>query len=730
MPIQFDNMTPVLDFQAVLPKDAKHNRWILWPTLAYKVSLPQRRPSPLNPFQLAVLRLCQAGMRTPAQIEARLALPQELIALVLDQLRARRLVDGAHGPTEAGLQLLAGEDAPEPVAEAGYVLVDAYSKALWPYLHRGSLPFVDVESTDTPDRVSFIHGTIGRGRSVNARFIKPTDAVEPVRLSARELQRAAVRHARRLRTFAAERGDAMASRAAQALAPGQRVTLLGTAPEPVYVAACLYHQSESAQQAFLVTDPCGFGDGRQLRENIARMAREENSVLGGILRKLSGDAWHVDEAELAYIVQQGRQLAMQRVRRHCGDAVDLLPPLVLQRLADADRRLEDVQRAGAAATRKIEDFVGVVYEALENLFGWLVQMYADPALLKALHPDARPNVALLEGLAAGIGLEVPEEAAFLLAVKRSAVKGAIFDGTRKLQPCLAACLLAASKERRHPLRVLAARQPQALAFLARLNRARNAGSHDGTALPTLVEAQALNEELYALLRGLFGASAEQASAAEQELQQFTDVALRIRARAEQDAASCLGIESHPDIFVRLVDVHEAAIHARTLAAREDAAPLVADSVRDLAVRACIVLETGMRALEHGVQPGKLITGITYYDRHANAALAVSAAQSIGFALDQHGGLPQVLTHADPTRILAARPGTTLSSRVLALLLAAPGPADPLRLLAQENPGWLVDVARVVEVRGHGDMVGLDASHVEPLQSMTVRAVQTVLDVLN
>jgi hypothetical protein len=729
MPVKFDGLTPVVDFQAILPRGAKHREWLLWPALACKVSLPQRRPSPLNVFQLAALRLCQAGVRTPAQIESRLALPQELLALVLDQLRARGLVDAAHAPTAAGQRLLAGEEAPEPVAETGYVLIDSLSGALWPHLHRGSLPFVDAASTGNPDKVEFARGALGDGHRVKARFIRPRGTVEEPHPSPRELRRTAQRYAKRLRAYAPERRAAAAAEAAQALLPGQRVRLLGTAPEPVYVAVCLFHISGSEQQAWLATDPCGFGDGRVLRDAITRMARENDFGLRRILQKLSGDAWHVDESELAHTVLQARLQALQRVRGRCGAALDLLPPRLLELLSDADRRLEDVPRGGAAATRRIEDFVGIAYESVESLFGWMVRLYPDRALLQALLQDAQPNVTRLAGIAAGLGLDVPREAMFLLAVKRSAVKGAIVDGNVKLQPCLAACLLAAHGQPRHPLRVLAARQPQALTFLARLNQARNAGAHDGRALPTLAQAQALDAGLYALLRGMFGVP-EAESPAAASTQAFTDVALRIRARAEHDAQSCLGIEAFPDVLVRLVDLFESLIQARTLAATPNAGPLIPGSLRDVSVRATIVLEAAVRELERVAPAGRLSGGISHYDRRANAALAIEAARAAGFALDQAGGLPQELTHANPKGIRIGARGGTLSSRVLVLLLAVPEPAEPVRQLARESPSWLLDVGGVVQLRGHGDTDGLDASHIEPLHAMTIRALQAVLDVLN
>lgn len=731
MPIMFDSMTPVLDFQAAIPKGAKHKRWLLWPALAYKVLLPQRRASPLNLFQLVVLRLCVAGVRTPAQIEARLALPQELIVVVLDQLRGRRLVDDAGCPSPRGMGLLADEDAPQPAPESGYVLVDAHGQTLWPHLHRGSLPFVDVEPEGQAERVTFTRGSVGNGHTVHARPIRPSGAINPVRPSARELQRAAQRHARRLRDFAGQRPNVATNQAAQALMQGERVTLLATAPEPVYVAVCLFHQADSAQQAWMVTDPCGFGDGRLVREEILRMAREGRFGLDHDLQRLSGDAWHVDQGELAHVLLQGRQQAMQRVLRRCGDAAQQLPPNVLERLFDADRRLLKAHNSAVGTTSKIENFIAVAYEAVEHWLDWLVQLYRDPSLLSALKPDAQPNIALLAALAEEIGLQVSPEVTSLLAVKRSAVKGVICNGNRTLQPSLAACLLAAKVEPRHPLRVLAARVPGMLGFLARLRQARNSGSHDGSALPTLAQAQELNEELYAMLRGLFGAAAGEATPAQKELQQATDVYLRMRARAEQDAMSSPGIEAYPDLFIRMVEMHEAAIEARTLAGGNAEATAVAASVRDLSVRACIALEAALREVERGVREGPLVAGLSHYDRKANAALAVAAARGIGFALDPAGGLPQALTHAQPSRVQsAARRGSTLSARLMNLLLGAAGPAEPLRALAQECPSWLLDVGEVIDLRGHGDREDLEAGHIEQLETQAIKAVQAVLNVLN
>lgn len=726
---KFDAMTPVVDFGASPHHyGAREMRWLLWPALAYKVLLPQRPVSQLNAFQLAVLALCGAGVRSQQEIATRLQLHPELVAAVRDQLGARGFLGEGGAPSPDGLRMLAGEAESQPAAEAGYVLFDAIEQSLWPRLHRGSLPFAEVDAGRLEHTLILLRGTPGNRRKETARIVFPPGVAELATPSARDLQRAARLHARRVRIHAAEAGAAVLQGPARPLEAQERITLLATAPEPVWVAACIFHTAEARQRALLVTDPCGLGVSDLLRSGIQRLVRERVDGFDKMLGKLAGAAWQVDEDELALSLRQGHNQALQRVRQRCGAAIDLLPADVVQGLAAAARRLDEAGNAGAGATRKIEDFTGIAYDAVERLFGWLVSLYADLTLLAALDIDAAPNVPLLASLARQIGFDTPHEAMSLLRVRRSTVLGVIKHGNKDLASQLAACLLAAARHNQHPLRMLAARQPDALALLVRLKRARNPASHAGALVPTMAGANALWEDVFAVLRALVGAAAEPSAAPVAAVGPAGDLHIRMRATAEHMANRCAGIDEWPAVRARLVDMHAAAVQARTLPPDSEFMP---SALRDLAVSASTVLEEVMAALSAPALPLRLVGGLSH-DRRSNAEMIVRAARLAGFALNPQGGLSTELTHAgfDGIRAAAEARPSSLQASVAALLLAEPHPAAPMLALARRAPEWLLDLGRIVEMRGHGNVGALGVADAEPLEKNTAALVEAALDIMS
>ena len=251
----FDRSTPVVDFGATSrPLRWGPRRWLLWPALAYKVLLPARRSAAFNLFQRAMLDMCRAGVRDAAAIASRLALPADLVAFVLEQLRGMDLLDDAGSPTARALRLLADEDDPPEAEDAGYVLVDGHSLRLWPRLHRGSLPVVDAE-VESGKPARFQRGTQGNPETVFASVLWPATSIRAAAPpSAFEILKAARHHKRRVRAFARESSKADDADGGVEVINLKRVRLVGTAPEPVFVATCVFLPNDARHQSWLVTE--------------------------------------------------------------------------------------------------------------------------------------------------------------------------------------------------------------------------------------------------------------------------------------------------------------------------------------------------------------------------------------------------------------------------------------------------------------------------------------------
>jgi hypothetical protein len=729
MPPVFDRATPVVDFGATsspFKRDAR--RWLVWPALAYKVLLPSRGNRPFNVFQRAALDMCRAGVRDVEEISRRLALPLDLVGFVVDQLLGIGMLDEARAPTPRALRLIDEDDEPSEVEDAGYVFVDGVDgRRVWPRVHRGSLPIVDAEFEQSKAR--FQRGTPGNPEQVFANVVWPGTWARSIAPSAYEAQKAARHHARRVRAF---RREASRGGDAEDVLDGLKsggLRVVDVEAEPIFVASYVFLPKDARQRSWLVTDPLGLGVSHVLRPGVTKLAKEGKHGLAELLEKVAGQAWHVDEGDLALYLAEATKAATERVERRLGDAAKLLPADVLARLADADVRLE-----GAQTAKPIEDFLGNAYAALESVFGWIVSLYPDPSLLSALGHNAPENAPLLRRVAEQVGFAASQRTLPLLSVTRGVVKGAICFGNKTLPGRLAAALLAAQRNGDHPLATLGAREPEALEFFAEIGKLRIDASHDTSAVPSAEVAVEMRDRLFAVLRALVGAGAVDVETGTSEPSWGADLLLRVRARAEQASESYPGLAERPNVCTRVIEMHHAALLVKLLAASAaTASEVLRTRARDAVVAFSIAMEAAFAELEaEASTPASLVQTISN-DREQNAARLASAAVAVGFDVEASGQLPKALTHAKASRIRRAAQGQgeTLSARVAAQLLAAHHAADhPLREIAKRVPTLLLDVGRLVEARGHGDDVVVTAAGVAEIEAMVGNDVRAMLEAID
>lgn len=729
MPPEFDRTTPVVDFGATSsPLKREARRWLVWPALAFKVLLPSRGNPPFNVFQRAVLDMCRAGVRDAEGISRRLALPSELIGFVIEQLLSIGTLDEARVPTHRALRLMNEEDEPSEVEDAGYVFVDGVDgKRVWPRVHRGSLPIVDAEFEQS--KTKFQRGTPGNPEQVFANVVWPGTGARSISPSAYEAQKAARHHARRVRTFRREvsrRGDA--EDVLDGLKAGG-LRLIDVEPEPIFVAAYVFLPKDARQRSWLVTDPLGLGVSDVLRPGVTKLAKEGKHGLAELLEKVAGQAWHVDEGDLALYLAEATRAARERVERRLGDAAKLLPADVLVRLADADVRLE-----GAQTAKPIEDFLGNAYAALESVFGWMVSLYPDPSLFSALGHNAHENAPLLRRVAEQVGFAASQRTLPLLSVTRGVVKGAICFGNKTLPGRLAAALLAAQRNGDHPLATLGAREPDALEFFAEIGRLRIGASHDTSSVPSAQVAVEMRDRLFAVLRALVGVGAVDVATGTSEPSWGADLLLRVRARAEQASENYPGLAERPNVRTRVIEMHHAALLVKLLAGSATTASETLNTrARDAVVALTIAMEAAFAEIEAEAPTPADVAQTISNDREQNAALLASAAVAVGFEVEASRQLPKALTHAKANRIRRAAQGQgeTLSACVAVQLLAAHQQADhPLREVAKRAPALLLDVGRLVEARGHGDDVVVTAAEVAELEAMVGNDVRAMLEVID
>jgi hypothetical protein len=730
MLLEFDRTTPVVDFGATSsPLRWESRRWFLWPAFAYRMMLPGSSNLPFNIIQRGVLEICRAGVRDIESISKRLALPLDLVRFVIEQLRGMDVLDDTDSPTPRALRLLDESNEPSKVEESGYVFVDGHNLRLWPRIHRGILPVVEADFDQGKPR--FQRGTQGKPETVFATVAWPTPGTQPSVPTTFEVQKAARHHARRMRAF---RREALSLEDIDDTLNGLKsrgLRLIGTDPEPIFVAVCVFLPKNTQQKSWLVTDPCGLGVSDVLRHEIAKLAKEGKHNVANLLEEVAGQALRVDEDDLAAYLTEATNAAMDRVTQRLGKAAKLLPRDVLERLADADVRLE-----GARTAKPLEDFLGNAYAALESVFGWLVSLYPDPRLSSVLGSMAPENARLLHKVAEQLGFNVSQDILRILNVSRGAVKGAIEHGNKTLPGCLAAALLAAQHESNHPLVMLAIRSPDALEFLAEIGRPRIDASHFTSTVATSETALQIRDRMFSFLRNLLGTEHVETEEVTATSPWGAELLLRIRAQAEKATEEYPGLEDYPDLRMRVIEMHDAALLVKLLAkSTETKSETLKTRLRDAMVRITIVMEATFAEIEKVAPTPPSVAQAISNDRKRNAEQLMTAASVIGFTLDSSGQLPQSFTHAKAQRIrrVARGQGETLSARVAAPLIAARQQQEhPLRELAKRAPNLLLEISRLVDARGHGDEVPqwVTAAVIEEIKGMVANTVRTVIDVID
>ncbi|WP_260195450.1 hypothetical protein [Actinophytocola gossypii] len=114
----------------VEPKGAR--RWILWPTLQYRVVAPLVHEQRLNMFQRAVLGLARAGVRDRTDIGRLLGLEPGLVGLVHADLRQLSYMDARGAVTLSGRAALKDGFLDPTRTIVTFVYQDPFTGTLWP----------------------------------------------------------------------------------------------------------------------------------------------------------------------------------------------------------------------------------------------------------------------------------------------------------------------------------------------------------------------------------------------------------------------------------------------------------------------------------------------------------------------------------------------------------------------------------------------------------------------
>ncbi len=500
----------VLDYRARTHERGlrwSRKRWLLWPVWAWRVVVPTSRNRNLNPVQRAVLRLHIAGVNRFDVLGELLDLDKQLMAYVVAELQGMSLLDERSSPTERANRFLEEAEQDPDALEVGWVYQCTHTGKLLPRFVTDQ-PAADTEA-DESGRPLITVGSKGKP-STDGGFIVRQGRAPKRAPSPRDILDAHHRHKRHLRR-AHRAGMEPGLEASQLV--GQ-VSRIAEAPQLVHLMTFVY-VPESMEEEFpwYVAEPFGFGADRVLRDQLDRIRRESSGGLRDMLDDITGasmekyrEGWEQMQLMLR---DEARNRALEALPRGWLPDDDEVRARLEDTFVDIVR-LEQQEQTGRLKPRSIDAAYLHLRQSIEVALVLLWRRYR-PA-------DAASKIKRAQGPAIGAIIRACAEATGFDAGKiprpiTKAKAGTIGWLSRKepssqLRPALATFLLNASGVPEHPLRAVAAADPDWLVKVSSIADHAGGQVHSSSKKRTLEELNKDAQLTIQVLRTLLKSIAE------------------------------------------------------------------------------------------------------------------------------------------------------------------------------------------------------------------------------
>lgn len=685
---------------------------LLWPCLAFNISIPKKKKGILNIFEETVLKLTELEGGNTAILAQTLGLEQELLVFIQNRLFQLGLLSNRYEITKEGTNYLqnrhSGEEA-ELEYTAATVFIDVRSGNVLPFVYTGFLQYEKIIEIKK-QTVIIETGTVGNAQTKHCRLIPPgSTAYWHTVPSVHDITKALKDFKRNYKRYALLQHQIIDYPLNGVEA--EKICIHEN-PELVYIHCKLIMQKGNTE--LLVTDGFGFGFSKPFADDINAGIDENFSQWfthikqKGIIEKAGAGRYAEQSEKTPYHFPE-------ITRRFVYDSPDgknfgifsLLQQLSCLPASTAEEK---------EYTAKTQRIITKLYAALEWALRYLVSTYPVEnweALYVSQHMTA--NKELLCRFAAKIGLHITEKNITLLEVKEGAIRQ-LDRGTVMVQPLIALAVTGAGAVySEHPLSILAQQYPDFLSFLCSLKQLRDAFEHGSLS----VWSQELKpEKLQVMIEDAVSIITLLLPAIRPELCLHTNGASKVDSSVYTDInqerlKAQLSIEAEIGyaFFSALsLDVQELLIRCKILMQ-----PFSTDNVPMMInyLYGCIqqfLLET-IKKQEH-----------PHMEENSIRAAAFAAITAAGFYSAAETLPPQIST-VPARRVLFAAQGKseTLGAQLLALFAAAG--TDDLMLLIQKIPHFITFISGMIALRGHGNTASSDIS-----EEKIIKLWQSTIDV--
>lgn len=436
---------------------------IVWPCLAYNVTVPVRKQSDLNIFESLVLKLVDTGMESVGDIATISGLNSELIRFIQHKLVHKELLTKNLQVTATGggvLNELNDDYDQEENFDVVTVFLEMTSGKILPFVCRHDIRYQQVEG-NTTDKITFTLGTSGKGRPVSAWKVRYDDQYFGLKPDARDVMKAMKEFGRRMRMT----NIVTDSYHRSTLVPGSESLTIQDHPEMVYLHCKALMQKGSS--SIIVSD----GTGLSFSSHFTGYLNQHNPDLVLRLKKsgINNEVTKPKNGEVNVGDTKPYRGIKSNTHHKLHTAARTMSRLKAITVEDANSEHQSMRYVESIV---IDLYAAIEWALLEATFGYETEVIESDLL----EGHNKENDLYLQTLAEKIGFNHVSRYGYLLKWIRGRVNRAKM-GDAELRSCLALCTLGATLNKQHPLNRLAMTDPDFLRFISDLTGYRNAFNH-------------------------------------------------------------------------------------------------------------------------------------------------------------------------------------------------------------------------------------------------------------
>ncbi len=690
--------------------DIATQKAILWPCLAFNVTVPIQKEKDLNIFEETVLKMIDVETNETEKLSKLLSLKPQLIEFIKSRLVELNLITDRFELTADGLELIEHFDKEENEYEVVTLFVNMVSGELFPVVVE-NLEFIR-DYNINGNQVTFNIGTSGNPIEIRAKKIRYSFEHQNKVLSSEDVIKTVNAFRKLYNRFSSVIGSKIKL---PKFAKNMGRLTINQKAEEIYMSCKVIIPKGNSD--FLVTDPFGFDFSTQLTKDI------QNEDNDGFLKSLR------NRAESLIIEENNQKTDNEDNEWYKG----LFSIEILNRYRTLKRHLQKVEDNYLKSKEKVNNsddekrikdnqsrMIESLYAVMESVLKQTDKDYPSDISYKEIFASqsSKVNQQMLEKFAIKVGFTIPKDKSFLHLQPNTV--NSLNNGIVRPELMVALALSRANENLNHPFYTLAKNVPYFFDFMKKLQEYRNSVSHGSELdisifkvvsyrcnkcsieltndvesktcedcsepLDEIVQFDKLREIAYLSLQSLYP---EIGLADKKEYKGFSAKIVLpnqdiLKAKKGLDRNFSLMLinefKDDPELYDQLIKIEKAEMDI------DKKANVYVNSMYSTLQ---IVLDKYNQNLQKNLELDSI------------RGIALKNAKKVNFELDS-GGLTKELASVGRNKIRDVVQGKPASLGASSILFLASETEEKLKELQTKIPDFIMIVSLVLSLRGHGD----------------------------